>query len=65
MILVEINITSTVGVFGITQKMDVLQIMKLKVLSKFSVSGGAHPQFPGPAPAVANSMEVTYFSARL
>lgn len=38
LILVEINITSTVVGFGITQKMDVLQITKLKVLSEFSVS---------------------------
>lgn len=38
MILVETNIASTVVGFGITPKTDVLQITKLKVLSKFSVS---------------------------
>lgn len=32
--------------------------MKLKVLSEFSVSDWAHPQFPGTASTVANSMEV-------
>lgn len=63
--MVEINTTSTVVCFGITQKMDLLQIMKLKVLSQFSVSDWVHTQFPLTAPTVANSTEVSYFSARL